>query len=130
MEKDKRLVTVSRRKLVTGLASAGGLLLTGCSSRELPPTYGNVLRMGDLLTYRAFRTILPAHSLVREYSYRDITSSPAVGTSNPGDPQQAAYSAERGPIYDRLHSGQFADWRLRVEGRVAKPREFSLADLK
>src|SRR5215469_11082210 len=108
MKKDKRLVTVSRRKLVTGLASAGGLLLTGCSSKELPPTYGNVLRMGDLLTYRAFRLLLPARSLVREYSRSDITSSPAVGTSNPADPHQGLYNAERGPRYERLRSGDFA----------------------
>ena len=125
-----KLIIINRRQLVTGLASAGGLLLAGCSSKELPPTYGNVLRMGDLLTYRAFRTLLPAHSLVREYERSDITSSPAVGTSNPADPHQEAYSAERGPLYDRLRTGGFADWRLRVEGRVARPTSFSLAELQ
>jgi hypothetical protein len=57
MNKDRLLIT-NRRRLITGLASTGGLLLTGCSSEELPPTYGNVLRMGDLLTYRAFRMLL------------------------------------------------------------------------
>jgi DMSO/TMAO reductase YedYZ molybdopterin-dependent catalytic subunit len=124
------LTVVSRRRLVEGLVSAGGLLLAGCSSRELPPTYGNVLRMGDLLTYRAFRTLLPRHALVREYSYSDITSSPAVGTANPGNSQEALYNTERGAIYDRLHAGTFADWRLKVEGRVARPRSFSLAELE
>ena len=67
MKKDEPVI-VSRRKLVTGLASVGGLVLAGCSSKELPPTYGNVLRTGDLLTYRAFRVLLPSQSLVREYS--------------------------------------------------------------
>ena len=129
MKEDKRLI-ISRRKLVTGLASTGGLLLAGCSSTELPPTYGNVLRMGDLLTYRAFRTLLPAHSLVREYSHSDITSSPAIGTTDPADPHQGSYNAERGALYDRLKAGDFADWRLRVEGRVKTPRSFSLAELQ
>ena len=41
-----------RQAIATGLASAGGLLLTACGA-EQPPTYGNLLRMGDLLTYRA-----------------------------------------------------------------------------
>jgi DMSO/TMAO reductase YedYZ molybdopterin-dependent catalytic subunit len=127
---NKEKLVFSRRKLVTGLASTGGLLLTGCSPGELPPTYGNVLRMGDLLTYRAFRMLLPAHSLAREYSYRDISSSPAVGTSNPADPHEATFNAERGPLYDRLRASGFADWRIRVEGRVARPQSFSLADLK
>src|SRR5579863_965296 len=128
--KKHELIVISRRKLVTGLASTGGLLLAGCSSKELPPTYGNVLRMGDLLTYRAFRTLLRPHALVREYSYSDITSSPAVGTCNPGDLHQELYNAERGTLYDRLRAGDFAEWRLKVEGRVANPRSFSLAELK
>jgi DMSO/TMAO reductase YedYZ molybdopterin-dependent catalytic subunit len=127
--KTNKLV-MSRRNLVTGLASAGGLMLAACSSDELPPTYGNVLRMGDLLTYRAFRMLLPAQSLAREYALRDISSSPAVGNSNPGDSRQEGFNADRGPLYDRLRAGDFADWRLRVEGRVARPSSFSLADLK
>jgi DMSO/TMAO reductase YedYZ molybdopterin-dependent catalytic subunit len=129
MNKDRLLIT-NRRRLITGLASTGGLLLAGCSSEELPPTYGNVLRMGDLLTYRAFRMLLPARSLVREYSHTDITSSPAVGTANPADPHEELYSTERGPLYDRLRTGGFAHWRLRVEGLVATPRTFSLEELK
>ena len=129
MKVDKPMI-LTRRKIVTGLASTGGLLVAGCSSKELPPTYGNVLRMGDLLTYRAFRTLLPGHSLVREYSRSDITSSPAVGTSNPADPHQELYNAERGALYDRLRAKAFADWRLTIEGRVARPRSFSLAELQ
>jgi DMSO/TMAO reductase YedYZ molybdopterin-dependent catalytic subunit len=126
----KRDLIFSRRQVVTGLASAGGLLLGGCSSSQLPPTYGNVLRMGDLLTYRAFRAWLPARSLAREYSYGDITSIPAVGTCDPADPHEELYDAKLGPLYARLRAGDFKDWRLRVEGRVAKPRSFSLAELK
>src|SRR5579859_5727902 len=129
MKNDKR-IRVSRRQLVTGLASVGGLALAGCSSKELPPTYGNVLRMGDVLTYRAFRLALPANSLAREYELSDITSSPAIGTSDPADPHQDLYNSELGPRYDRLRAGDFADWRLEVTGRVARPRSFSLAQLK
>ena len=127
---NKNRLIFSRRKLVTGLASTGGLLLAGCSSKELPPTYGNVLRMGDLLTYRTFRMLLPAQSLAREYAHSDISSSPAVGNTNPADSQQPTFNADRGPLYGRLRAGDFADWRLRVEGRVARPASFSLADLK
>lgn len=123
-------IVFNRRKVITGIASTGGLLLAGCSSNQLPPTYGNVLRMGDLLTYRAFRALLPPHALVREYSYGDITSVPAVGTSNPADTHEPLYNAERGALYDRLRAGDFSEWRLKVEGRVASPRTFSLAELK
>ena len=119
-----RLIT-RRRAIITGLASAGGLMLTGYS-KDLPPTYGHLLRMGDNLTYAAHRTLLPQHALVREYSQHDITSFPATGTTNPGVSAKTAL----GDAYRGLQSGAFGDWRLSVEGRVAKPRTFSLAELK
>jgi DMSO/TMAO reductase YedYZ molybdopterin-dependent catalytic subunit len=122
--KTTRLIT-RRRDIITGLASAGGLMLTRYS-KDLPPTYGNLLRMGDTLTYAAHRALLPRQSLVREYSPKDITSFPATGTTNPGVSQESA----RGEAYRRLQSGAFGDWRVSVEGRVARPRTFSLAELK
>ncbi len=120
---------VSRRALITGLASLGGLALAGCS-KELPPTYGNVLRMGDLLTYQAHRLLLPAQSLAREYERHDISSMPAIGTTDPADSLQPAYDAELGPTYDRMRLTGFADWALSVEGLVARPGMYTLAALK
>ena len=118
-----------RNALRVGLATVGGLLLPGCS-KKLPPTYGNILRMGDNLTYTAHRVLLPGQSLAREYTHKDISSFPATGTTNPADPAGEAYSATDGPIYERLRAGGFANWRLSVEGRVARPGQYSLADLK
>jgi DMSO/TMAO reductase YedYZ molybdopterin-dependent catalytic subunit len=120
---------MNRRVLLAGLASAGGLMLGGCS-KTLPPTYGNVLRMGDVLTYRAHRLLLPEHSLAKEYAHSDISSIPAIGNTNPGDAHLAGFNAERGPVYDRLRAEGFGDWRLSVEGRVARPGTYTLADLK
>ncbi len=126
--KTNRLLT-RRHVLLGGLASMGGLLLPGCS-KNLPPTYGNLLRMGDVLTYTAHRTLLPGQSLAREYSHEDISSVPAIGTTNPADPGNPYFSATYGPTYERLHGAGFADWRLSIEGRVARPGSYSLADLK
>jgi DMSO/TMAO reductase YedYZ molybdopterin-dependent catalytic subunit len=114
-----------RRAIVAGFVSVGGLLIPRVP-RDLPPTYGHLLRMGDTLTYAAHRALLPGQSLVREYSFRDITSFPATGTTQASEIRNAADADE----YRRLQSGSFADWRLSVEGRVARPRTFSLADLK
>lgn len=107
-----------RRAFIKGMASSAGVLLAGCSQTD-PPTYGNVLRMGDLLTYKAHRLLLPAHALAREYDFADISSVPAIGTTNPADEG-----------YQRLLTGRFADWRLPVEGSVTRPRAFSLDELK
>ncbi len=117
-----------RRALLGGLASLGGLSLAGCT--ENPPTYGNILRMADNLTYRAQRLLIPRGSLVREYQHADISSIPAIGTTDPADPHGLYYHSELGALYDRLHAGGFADWRLSIEGRVARPGTYSLADLR
>jgi len=116
----------SRRDLLkAGLASAGGLLLTGCS-KKLPPTYGNILRMGDTFTYAAHQVLLPGESLVKEYSHKDISSFPAIGTTNPCDPNKPRPNE----TYAQLLKGNFADWHLQVEGLVARPGSYSLAQLK
>ena len=114
-----------RRAIITGLASAGGVLLARYP-QDLPPTYGNLLRMGDTFTYAAHRALLPGQALVKEYRQEDLTSFPATGTTNPGESPRS----DLGHTYRRLHGDAFAGWRLSVEGSVAKPRTFSLAELK
>jgi DMSO/TMAO reductase YedYZ molybdopterin-dependent catalytic subunit len=120
---ERRLIT-RRRALIAGAAGVGGLLLPRYW-KDLPPTYGNILRMGDTLTYAAHRTLLPSQSLVREYRRSDITSFPATGTVNP-----AAAGRPLSDAYGRSQSAAFADWKLSVEGLVASPRAFTLDDLK
>lgn len=117
-----RLIT-RRRALIAGAAAVGGLAVTRDWS-GLPPTYGHPLRLGDNLTYAAFR-MLPRQRLVREYTLADISSMPAQGVIgiNRGSPKTVEE-------YQRLLGGGFAGWRLSVEGRVATPREFSLHELK
>ncbi|MFN0123408.1 MAG: molybdopterin-dependent oxidoreductase [Blastocatellia bacterium] len=122
--KTNKLIT-RRQMMAGGLTAASGVLLTGCG-KNLPPTYGNILRMGDALTYTAQRALLPGQALAREYTRQDISSFPAIGVTSPGDPAKPGFSE----AYQRLQRGGFAGWRLSVEGLVAHPRAFSLADLK
>ena len=118
---------ITRRKaIIAGLSSLGSFLLPGCT-KPLPPTYGNILRMGDVLTYTAHRALLPGQSLVKEYDYRDISSFPATGCTNPADPAKSFKVSE---AYGRMIKNSFTDWKLSVEGRVARPGSYSLSDLK
>jgi len=119
-----RLIT-RRRAIAAGLTSIGGLAVARWPG-ELPPTYGNLLRAGDTLTYAAHRALLPAQALVREYGIGDLTSFPATGTTNPA----VSVKSPLGDEYRRWQAGNFVDWRLSVEGLVATPRTFSLAELK
>ena len=117
---------IKRRSfLIAGLASAGGLMLSGCA-KKLPPTYGNILRMGDTFTYAAHQVLLPGESLAKEYSHKAISSFPATGTTNPCDPNKPSPNE----LYGKLQKGNFVDWRLKVEGLVARPGSYSLAELK
>lgn len=119
-----------RNAIITGLTSVGGILLTGCV-KKAPPTYGNLLRMGDALTYAAQRALLPGQSLVKEYQPSDISAFPATGTTNPGDPtRRGDHAVPYSKDYAQLHSSSFSNWHLSIEGSVARPTAFSLADMK
>ena len=122
--KKKHLIT-RRTAIITGVSSLSALLLNGCS-KSSPPTYGNILRMGDALTYNAQRVLLPGQSLAKEYTHGDISSFPATGTTNPADSSKPYFSHD----YERFQNKAFEDWRLKIEGRVAKPGIYSLADLQ
>src|SRR6476660_3461253 len=124
LENEMRRKITRRDASFTGLASVGALALR--YPRSLPPTYGSLLRMGDNLTYAAHRALLPQQALVKEYTEKDISSFPAIGTTNPG----ASGAPERARAYGRMQDGGFADWTLSVEGLVRTPRTFSLAELK
>ena len=125
---DKRILT--RRNFLAGTSvAATGAILGGCSKVD-PPTYGNLLRLGDNLTYRAHRLLLPDQSLAREYAWDDITSMPAVNTTNPADPAKSSYHPTDGPIYERLLANDFSEWRLSVVGSVERPQSFTLPDLQ
>jgi DMSO/TMAO reductase YedYZ molybdopterin-dependent catalytic subunit len=122
----KKSGLITRREaLITGITSLGGLMLIGCD-QPMPPTYGNILRMGDALTYRVQRALLPGQSLVKEYLLSDISSFPATGTINPADTSKSYYS----DIYDQLQRNTFSDWQLTIEGSVARPGKYSVNQLK
>jgi DMSO/TMAO reductase YedYZ molybdopterin-dependent catalytic subunit len=123
--KQKRSMT-RRQAIFTGLTSAGALLLSGCL-KKAPPTYGNILRMGDNLTYAAQRSLLSQRALAMEYQKSDIISFPVTDIGDPADPtMKTAYSK----VYQELQRDNFKDWALSIEGSVAKPGKYSMDDLK
>ena len=116
---------ISRRTaIVAGLASAGGFLLTR-NVGELPPTYGHILRMGDNLTYVAHRVLLPGQSLVREFARADISSFPAIGTTNPASLDYG----ESTELYGRLQHGAFAVQNVAERGDVMIFSEIHLSQI-
>src|SRR5437868_12998498 len=116
---------ISRRKLiVSGLAATAGATGLGVAARLaqkyglVPPDHGGLYGLGETLTYASQR-LLTRHSLAREFPRSQISPRPF--------PNELAPLTEE---FKRLQAGRFADWRLSVDGLVAEPASFSIADLK
>ena len=112
---------ISRRKLFTaGLAATAGVsgLAAAASLAQryglIPPDRGGIYGPGETLTYAAQR-LLTTHSLAREFPRSMISKAP--------------FANEIAPLNDafkRLQAGGFRDWRLSLDGMVARPASLSL----
>lgn len=118
--------SLSRRKLILGgLATAAGASGLGAAVSLagryglIPPDHGGLYGVGETLTYASHRLLMATGSTAREFSRRDISqAAPINGRTPPDDLYQP--HVERG----------FTDWRLAIDGLVARPGEFSIAELK
>jgi DMSO/TMAO reductase YedYZ molybdopterin-dependent catalytic subunit len=117
--------TFSRRKLITtGLAGAAGASGLAVAARLadryglIPPDHGGIYGAGTTLTYASQR-LLTRHSLAREFPTSQISKAPFA--------KVRPFKIE---AYDRLRAGGFVDWRVDVDGLVARPSSLSLAELR
>src|SRR5882762_2503235 len=115
----------SRRQLITtGLAATTGASGLAVAARLadryglIPPDRGGVYGAGTPLTYASQR-LLTRHSLAREFPPSQISKAPF-----------AKLRPFKSEAFDRLRAGGFADWRLDVDGMVARHSSFSLGDLR
>lgn len=118
-------MSLSRRKLITtGLAvtaGASGLAVAaGIAERTglIPPGCGGLYGPGEALTFASQR-LLTRHSLAREFSPSQI-SKPSYANGRPPKDEQ----------FKRLQAGGFTDWRLTIDGMVARPASLSVGELK
>jgi len=116
---------VSRRRfLTTGLAATAGVaglgVAAGLARRYglVPPDSGGIYGPGEALTYAAHR-LFARHSLAREFPRSMISKDPFANSISPLN-----------DAFKRLQDGNFTDWRLSIEGMVARPGSYSLADLR
>ncbi|WP_309661301.1 molybdopterin-dependent oxidoreductase [Sphingomonas sp.] len=110
---------IDRRSLIAGIAGFGGLSLAGCDRLDRSPAFKAILQSSEKLHYRAQRIVAGRDTLAREYSVADMSPRFRVnGTAMPNTPEYAAMVANN-----------FADYRLVVDGLVARPLALSLGDL-
>jgi DMSO/TMAO reductase YedYZ molybdopterin-dependent catalytic subunit len=116
---------LSRRKLITaGIATAAGVAgLTAADKIArrfglIPPDGGGIYGPGETLTYAAQR-LLTRHTMARQFS-RDMISEKPFANPSFFPPEDL-----------KLHQANgFRDWKLQIDGLVAHPTAFSLADIR
>ena len=116
------MTILSRRRLLIGGTlglGASALALAGYSVLEHGEA-GVVVRSAEKLTMRTQRLLQGRGALAREFAESAISPSFRVNGSSMPESEDYARLAESG----------FVDWRLRIDGLVRRPQEFSLADLK
>ena len=116
---------ISRRKFVTtGLAAAAGasgLAVAAVLAKRyglVPPDGGGIYGPGETLTYAAQR-LLTTHSQAREFPRNMISKTPFA---NDVAPYNDAFKGHQ--------ASGFVNWRLSVDGMVARPASLSLSDLR
>jgi DMSO/TMAO reductase YedYZ molybdopterin-dependent catalytic subunit len=114
-----------RRKFITtGLAVTAGASGLAVASRLaqryglVPPDSGGLYGPGETLTYGAQR-LLTRHSLAREFASGQISKPPFANEVAP-----------LGEAFNRMQETGFTGWRLDIDGMVARPASFSVAELK
>ena len=119
------MTDVSRRKLiVTGLVATAGVSAVGVAAHLaqkyglVPPDHGGLYGPGETLTYASMR-LLTKHSLAREFSRSQISKRPLANEVAPPSEE-----------FKRFQAAKFVDWRLTVDGMVARPMTFSVDQLK
>ncbi|HWQ88177.1 molybdopterin-dependent oxidoreductase [Brevundimonas sp.] len=111
---------MNRRRWLTGaVATAATALLSACNQAGTSLAE-QARRMGEGLTRRAQRLLIPRDALAPTYSRAEI--SPDFRANGSIDPAAADYVA--------LKAGGFADYRLIIDGLVERPLSLGLADLR
>ena len=119
------MTPISRRRLIAGgVAATAGVAGLAAAARIathyglVPPDCKGIYGPGETLTYAAQR-VLTAHSLAREFPREMISKTPFMNETAPPSDE-----------FKKLQAGGFTDWRLAVDGMVARPGVYSISELK
>jgi DMSO/TMAO reductase YedYZ molybdopterin-dependent catalytic subunit len=116
---------ISRRRLLTsGLAATAGATGLVAAVRIagknglIPPDNGGLYGIGETLNYASHK-ILAGNTPAREFDRSQISNPPFANGKPPQD-----------EAFKRHQEAGFVDWRLAVDGLVARPASLSLSEVR
>ena len=109
-----------RRFLLRTLGVAGTFVVAGCERLSQSEWFPKVLSAGEAASSAIAHAVTSRKSMAQEFT--DADRSPTFRSNGTAEPDDDDYRA--------LAANAFADYRLEVEGLVAQPRSFSLAELR
>ncbi|MEJ0024215.1 MAG: molybdopterin-binding protein [Alphaproteobacteria bacterium] len=110
------IIRPSRRGLLIGAAAA----LAGCDQLQRNQSVTDFIRIGESLSKGAQRVFLSEQPLAREFKVSDLSPTfRANGTMMPAGDDYAAH----------VRDG-FRNWRLSIDGMVARPAAYSMDQLR
>ena len=122
----EKISGVSRRKLIkAGIATAAGVAGLAVAAKIadryglIPPDHGGIYGVGETLTYATQRILMSRRSMAREFNRSEISKIAPVNGRPPESDE-----------YRRHQANGFADWRIQLDGLVARPASLSVAELK
>src|SRR5436309_7148303 len=107
--------------MTSGLAAAAGACGLAVAARLadqyglIPPDHSGIYGAGETLTYASQRLLTFRGSLALEFSPGQISKVAPINGPTP-----SAFD------YQQLLARRFREWRLEVDGLVARPSSFSL----
>lgn len=113
-------ILTRRQMLLHSSAVFGGLLLAGCDRMSNSPEFRRLLDGAEGLSQHGQRLLVGRQALAREFKQTDL--SPVFRSNGTSAPDNASY--------DALLADNFRQWRLKVDGLVARPLNLSLSDLR
>jgi DMSO/TMAO reductase YedYZ molybdopterin-dependent catalytic subunit len=109
-----------RRFFRRSLGAVATLLVGGCDRLNETSWFPKVLGTGEALSQQIHKTFISRTSMAQEFTEADL--SPHFRSNGTANPDSAMYKA--------LAAKHFSEWSLKVDGLVAHPRHFSLAQLR
>lgn len=109
-----------RQFLIRSLTTASGLLLAGCDRLAQTSWFPKLLTTGETLNQGIQTSLLGRKAMAQEFLEADL--SPGFRSNGTDNPNSASYQA--------MVKNNFADWSLKIDGLVAVPMQFSIAQLR